>query len=87
VTGELLSTAGQLEPSYSRFKGYAYFCQGCQQLPVEDASRQELCRPLQTGAKRLEIRCPFPEVVPKVLHATRKKGKPCEPTVALLEIE
>ena len=87
VTGELLATDGQLEPSYSRFKGCAYFCPDCQQLPVDEASRQELCRQLQAGAKRLEIRCPFPEVVQKVLHATRKQGKPREPKVALLEIE
>ena len=35
---------------------------------------------LQAGAKRLEIRCPFPEVVQKVLQTTTKKGKPREPT-------
>jgi hypothetical protein len=87
VTGELLSTDGQLEPSYSRFKGCAYFCQDCQRFPLDEASRQELCRQLQAGAKRLEIRCPFPEVVQKILHATRKKGKPREPKVALMEIE
>lgn len=87
ITGELLSTDGQLEPSYSRFKGCAYFCQDCQQLPLDEASRQELGRQLQAGAKRLELRCPFPEVVQKVLHATTKKGTPREPTVALLEIE
>lgn len=87
ITGALLSTDGQLEPSYSRFKGCAYGCQDCQQFPVDTASHQELCRQLQAGAKRLEIRCPFPEVVQKVLNATSKKGKPHEPTVALLEIE
>ena len=87
ITGELLSTDGQLEPSYSRFKGCAYFCQACQQLPLDEASRDELARQLQAGAKRLELRCPFPEVVKKVLHATTKKGKPREPKVALLEIE
>ena len=47
----------------------------------------ELARQLQAGAKRLEIRCPFPEVVQKVRQATTKQGKPREPTVALLEIE
>jgi hypothetical protein len=87
IQGELLSTDGQLEPSYSRFKGCAYACQDCQQLPLDEARRDELCRQLQAGAKRLELRCPFPEVVQKVLHATTKQGKPREPKVALLEIE
>ena len=87
ITGELLSTDGQLEPSYARFKGCAYFCQACRQLPVDEASRDELARQLQAGAKRLEIRCPFPDVVQKVRHATTKQGRPREPQVALLEIE
>jgi hypothetical protein len=87
ITGELLSTDGQLEPSYSRFKGCAYFCQACRQLPLAEADKQELCRQLQAGTKRLELRCPFPEVVQKVLRATTKQGKPREPNVALLEIE
>lgn len=87
ITGALLSTDGQLEPSYSRFKGCAYACQACRQLPLDEANRHELCHQLQTGAKRLELRCPFPEVVQKVLHATTKQGQPREPTVALLEIE
>ena len=87
ITGELLATDGQLEPSCSRFKGCAYFSPACRQLPVDDADRQELGRQLQAGAKRLELRCPFPEVVQKVLHATTKQGKPREPKVALLEVE
>jgi hypothetical protein len=87
ITGELLATDGQLEPSYSRFKGCAYFSPACQQLPLDEASRQELCRQLEAGAKRLALRCPFPEVVQKVLHTTTKQGKPREPTMALLEIE
>jgi hypothetical protein len=87
ITGELLSTDGQLEPSYSRFKGCAYFCQACRQLPLDEADRQALCHQLQAGAKRLELRCPFPEVVQKVLRATTKQGKPREPTVTLLELE
>jgi hypothetical protein len=87
ITGELLATDGQLEPSWSRFKGCAHFSPACQQLPLDEASRQELCRQLEAGAKRLELRCPFPEVVRKVLQATTKQGKPREPTVALLAIE
>jgi hypothetical protein len=87
ITGELLATDGQLEPSCSRFKGCAYFSPACRQLPLDDADRHALGRQLQAGAKRLELRCPFPEVVQKVLHATTKQGKPREPTMALLEIE
>lgn len=87
IKGELLSTDGQLEPSYSRYKGCAYFCQGCQQFPLDEAERQELCRQLQEGAKRLQILCPFPEVVQKVLQATTKKGQPHVPKVVLLEME
>lgn len=87
IQGELLSTDGQLEPSYARFKGCAYCCQDCRQFPVAESSRQELCRQLQAGAKRLECLCPFPEVVQKVRQATTKKGQPREPKVALLDIE
>ena len=79
MQGALLSTDGQLELSYARFKGCAYSCQDCQRLPVDEASRHELGRQLQAGAKRLELRCPFPEVVQKVLQATTKKGTPREP--------
>ena len=87
MQGELLSTDGQLEPSYARFKGCAYCCQDCRRLPVDEAGRHELGRQLQAGATRLELRCPFPEVVQKVLQATTNKGKPREPMMALLEIE
>lgn len=87
ITGELLATDGQLEPSYSRFKGCAYFGQACRELPLDAADRQALGRQLQAGAKRLELCCPFPEVVQKVRQATAKQGKPREPKVALLEIE
>jgi len=87
IKGELLTTDGYLEPSYSRFKGCAYFCEGCRQLLLDEAHRQELCRQLQEGAKRLQITCPFSEVVSKVLKATTKKNKPREPKVALLEVK
>jgi hypothetical protein len=30
IQGELLSTDGQLEPSYSRYKGRTYACKDCQ---------------------------------------------------------
>ena len=87
IKGELLSTDGQLEPSHSRYKGCAYACQSCQQFPVDEASRQDLCRQLHSGAKRLQLTCPFPEVVEKVRQATAKKGPPKDPQVALLELE
>jgi hypothetical protein len=87
ITGDLLATDGQMEPSYSRVTGCAYFSPACQQLPVDEASRRELCRHLEAGATRLELRCPFPAGVQKVLHATTKQGKPREPTMARLEIE
>ena len=44
IKGELLSTDGQLEPSYARYKGCSYACAGCRQFPVDEAGRQELCR-------------------------------------------
>jgi hypothetical protein len=87
ITGARLSTDGQLELSCSRFKGCASFGQACRQLPWDEANRQARCHPWQAGAKRLELRGPFPEVVHTVLQATTKPGKPREPKVALLEIE
>ena len=87
IKGELLSTDGQLEPSYARYKGCAYACQGCQLFPVDEASRQELCRQLHSGAKRLQLLCPFPAVVDKVRQATAKTDKPQDPKVTLLEIK
>ena len=87
IKGELLSTNGQLEPSYSRYKGCTYACHDCQAFKLSAADRQALGEQLQSGAKRLELPCPFPEVVEKVREATAKKGTPKDPMVALLEIE
>jgi hypothetical protein len=87
IKGELLSTDGQLEPSYSRYKGCTYACEGCQALPLDKAARQALGEQLQSGAKRLQLTCPFPEVVDKVRQATAKTGSPKDPKVALIEIE
>ncbi len=87
IKGELLSTDGQLEPSYSRYKGCTYACEGCQAFKLSEADRQALGEQLQSGAKRLQLICPFPEVVEKVREATAKKGAPKDPKVALLEIE
>jgi len=87
IKGELLVTDGQPEFSNSRYKGCAHACKACKQFPLHEAHRQELCQQLQAGAKRLQILCPFPEVVSKVLAATTKKGEPHEPKVALLGVE
>jgi hypothetical protein len=87
IQGDLLSTDGQLEPSYSRYKGCTYACEGCQAFTLREADRQALGQQLQNGAQRLELTCPFPEVVEKVREATAKKGSPKDPKVALLEIE
>jgi hypothetical protein len=87
IKGELLSTDGQLEPSYSRYKGCTYACESCHQFVVDALRRQALQEQLTSGAKRLQITCPFPETVAKVRKATAKKGDPKDPTVALLEIE
>ena len=87
IKGEIVSTDGQLEPTYSRFKGCAYACQGCQELPLDEASRHDLAEQLQSGSQRLEMLCPFPEVVDKVRQATAKTGDPKDPKVPLLEVE
>jgi hypothetical protein len=87
IKGELLSTDGQLEPTYARYKGCTYACEGCKQFPVDEAGQQELRDQLHSGAKRLQLTCPFPEVVATVRAATAKQGHPRAPTVVLLEIE
>lgn len=87
MQGALLSTDGQLEPSYSRDKGCSYACAGCRQFPVDAASQQEMRRQVHSGARRLQLPCPFPEVVDKVRAATAKQGTPTDPTVSLLESE
>ena len=87
ITGELLSTDGHLEPTYARYQGCTYACEGCQQCPVDEAGHQELRDPLHSGAKRLQRTCPFPEGVDSVREATAKKGNPRDPKVTLREIE
>jgi hypothetical protein len=87
VKGELLSTDGQLEPSYSRYKGCPYACQDCQAFALSEADRQALGEQLQSGAKRLQLTCPFPEAVEKVRQATAKTGTPKDLKVTLLAIE
>jgi hypothetical protein len=87
IKGEWLRTDGQLEPTYSRYKGCTYACPQCQAFSLSEADRQALGEQLQSGAKRLQLTCPFPEVVAKVREATAKKGHPKDPKVTLLEIE
>jgi hypothetical protein len=87
IKGELVSTDGQLEPSYARYKGCTYACEGCHAFRIDEAGRQALRDQLQSGAKRLQLICPFPDVVAKVREATAKKGHPKDPKVPLLEIE
>jgi hypothetical protein len=74
IKGELLSTDGQLEPSYSRYQGCTYACQDCQGFALSEADRQALGEQLRSGAKRLQLTCPFPEVVEKVRQASAKKA-------------
>src|SRR3989449_716987 len=59
IKGELLSPDGQLEPSHSRYKGCTYACEGCRSFHVDEAGQQELCRQWHSGAKRLQLICPF----------------------------
>jgi hypothetical protein len=87
IKGELLSTDGQLEPSYARYKGCTYACERCHAFHIDEAGRQALRGQLHSGAKRLQLTCPFPDVVNKVREATTKKGNPHDPKVSLLEIE
>jgi len=87
IKGELLSTDGQLEPSYARYKGCPYACEGCHAFRIDEAGRQALCEQLHSGAKRLQLTCPFPAVVAKVREATAQKGNPQDPKVSLIEIE
>jgi len=87
IKGELLSTDGQLEPSYARYKGCTYAREGCHAFRGDEAGRQALRCQFQSGAKRLELTCPFPDVVDTVRQATAKTGNSKDPKVALLEIE
>lgn len=87
IKGELLSTDGQLEPSFSRYKGCPYACEGCRSFRIAEAGQQELRHQFHSGAKRLQLTCPCPEVVDKVRQATAKKGTPKDPKVSLLAME
>lgn len=87
IKGDIVSTDGQLEPTHSRFKGCAYACEDCKAIPLDEVQRHDLAQQLQSGNLRLEMPCPFPEVVDKVHKATTKTGMPKDPKVILLEVE
>jgi len=53
---------------------------------VDEAGQHALRDPWHSGAKRLQLLCPFPEVVDTVREATAHQGNPRAPTVTLLEI-
>ena len=40
ITGELVSTDGQLEPSYARYTGCPYACEGCHAFRIDEAGKQ-----------------------------------------------
>jgi hypothetical protein len=85
ITGERLSTDGQLAPPYARSKGCPYAGEGCQQFPVDEAGQPALRDQWHSGAKRRQLIGPFPAVVATVRAATTQQGHPRDPTVALLE--
>jgi hypothetical protein len=87
ITPELVTADGQLEPSNSRYKGCAHFCDECREISITDEHLQILKSQLLSGKKTLEITCPFPDVVEKVKKATKKNGKMTEPKVRLLGVE
>jgi hypothetical protein len=53
---------------------------------VDEEGQQELRDQLHSGVKRLQLPCPFPEVVATVREATAKQGNPRDPQVTLIEI-
>jgi hypothetical protein len=52
---------------------------------VDEASQQELRHQVPSGATRLQLPCPFPEVVDNGRDATAKQEPPRAPKVVLLE--
>jgi hypothetical protein len=85
INGEVLCTDGQLEPSYSRYRGCAFFSPECREFLLGKSACQQLHEQIDSGAKRILITCPFPAAVEKIREAMKKKD--FEPKVALLEIE
>jgi hypothetical protein len=87
IKGKPVSTHGQMEPSYARYKGCSYAREGCHAFRIDEAGRQVLREQFQSRAKRLQLLCPFPDVVAKVREATAKQGTPKDLKVSLLEID
>jgi len=83
----ILSADGQLEPSWSRYKGCAYFCGECGAFPLNEEQTEEIIRQLRAGEKEIRIVCPFPEAVEKIMRNTEKKGSQKIPEAVLLRIE
>ena len=86
IQGALVSTDGQLASSHARDQGCPDACQACQAFRMDEVSRLDRCGQRHSGAKRLQLPCPFPEVVDKGRQATGTQGTPKDPTGALLEM-
>lgn len=86
IDGNILVTDGQLQPTFSRYKGCAFACSSCHRLPLP--SLKEILLPqIQAGKKELKMLCPFEKVQQKVKELTEKKGKkPKEVSLTVLEI-
>ncbi len=88
VGEQMFSTDGQLEPSCSRFRGCAHFCDGCGEMPLTAEHREEMTRQILAGKKQISITCPFPDAVEKIRRNTeKKKGGPVVPRVILLGVD
>jgi hypothetical protein len=79
IQGELVSTDGQLEPSYALFKGCAHCCQDCRQFPMAESSPQKLCGQLQAEAKRLELLWPSPNWFKMPARRAPRRASPANP--------
>jgi len=88
VGEQMFSTDGQLEPSCSRFRGCAHFCDGCGEIRLTAEHREEMTRQILAGKKQISITCPFPDAVEKIRRNTeKKKGGPVIPKVILLGVD
>ncbi len=85
IDADALSTDGQLEPSFSRYRGCAFFCARCRRFLLDKSQLQQLHEQIDSGACRLQITCPFPDAVEKIRKAMNKKD--FQPKVSLLELD
>ena len=83
----ILSTDGRLEPSWSRYKGCAHFCEGCGSFPLNEGHREELVRQIRAGETELRIVCPFPEARERIMRNMGGKGRSKVPEMILLRLE